>query len=231
MKRYRGFLLDADNTLFDYDRAEREALDETLAKAAPAAPREEARAAYREINRGYWKRFEQGAIGLDGLKVGRFADLLSALAVAGDPQTVSAIYLGKLAAKAYFLPHARETLDALSRRSRLCLVTNGISSVQRGRLAAAGIEACFTAVLISEELGFAKPDPRFFAAAVESLGLQPAELLCVGDSPTSDVAGARAAGIDACWYAPSAAAWPGPGQPPSLVVGDLAELLAFAPHG
>jgi 2-haloacid dehalogenase len=229
MKGYRGFLLDADNTIFDYDRAEAEALDETLAEAAPAAPRGEAKAAYRAINAGYWKRFEQGTISLDALKVGRFADLLSALSVAGDPNAVSAAYLGRLASKAYFLPNARETLDALSRRSLLCLVTNGIAMVQRGRLAAAGVEGCFAAIMISEELGFAKPDPRFFAAAAAALGLPPADLLCVGDSPASDVAGARAAGIDACWYAPGAPAWPGPGEPPLLVVRDLAELLAFAP--
>ncbi len=70
MKTYRGFLFDADNTLFDYDRAETEALDETLAHAAPSVPRGQRRDAYRAINAGYWKRFEQGALTLAALKVG-----------------------------------------------------------------------------------------------------------------------------------------------------------------
>ena len=42
-------------------------------------------------------------------------------------------------------------------------------------------------------------------------------------------AGARAAGIAGCWYNPAGAPWPGPGEPPERVIGDLRELLAMAP--
>ena len=229
MKSYRGFLLDADNTLFDYDKAEGEALDETLGETAPLVPREEALAAYRAINAGYWKRFEQGVVTLAALKVGRFADLVRQLGVSGDPRLISNDYLARLGSKAYFLPHARAVVEELSRRAALCLVTNGISRVQRGRLALSGIAPCFTAVLISEELGCAKPDLYFFNAACKALRLPPSELLCVGDNPDSDIAGAHAAGIDACWYAPSGAAWPGPAQAPAWVIRDLEELMRFAP--
>jgi len=99
--------------------------------------------------------------------------------------------------------------------------------VQRGRLATSGLSGHFTAVLISEEMGVAKPDPRFFHAAANALGLEPARLLCVGDNPAADVAGARAAGIDACWFSPSGAPWPGPGEPPAYIVRDLGELPSF----
>lgn len=229
MKTYRGFLLDADNTLFDYNRAETEALDETLARAAPLVPREKARAAYRTINAGYWKRFEQGALTLAALKVGRFADLLKDLDREGDPSKLSDEYLARLSQKAYFLPHARAVVRALSRRADLCLVTNGISLVQRGRLSLSGIAGCFSAVLISEELGVAKPDPRFFQAARDALRLPASDLLCVGDTPAADVVGARAAGIDACWYAPSGASWPETASAPDYVIRSLKELLKFAP--
>jgi 2-haloacid dehalogenase len=229
MKTYRGFLLDADNTLFDYDRAEREALDETLAQAAPLVPRETARAAYRNINAAYWRRFEQGAVTLADLKVGRFEDLLKDLDLEGDPSELSDGYLTRLSKKAYFLPHARSVVRALSRRADLCLVTNGISVVQRGRLSLSGIAGCFSAVLISEELGVAKPDARFFHAARAALRLPPSDLLCVGDTPAADVQGARAAGIDACWYAPSGAAWPETLAAPDYVIRSLKELLKFAP--
>ena len=229
MKSYRGFLLDADNTLFDYDRAEGEALDETLDETAPSVPREEALAAYRVINAGYWKRFEQGVVTLAALKVERFADLVRELGVSGDPHLISKAYLARLGSKAYFLPHARGVVEELSRRAALCLVTNGISRVQRGRLSLSGIAPCFTSILISEELGCAKPDLRFFEAACEALRMPPSELLCVGDNPDSDIAGARSAGIDACWYSPTGGAWPGPSQAPTWVIRDLEELMHFAP--
>ena len=123
-------------------------------------------------------------------------------------------YVARLSTKAHFLPGAAECVTELARRASLCLVTNGLSRVQRGRLAHSGIAGRFTAILVSEELGLAKPDPRFFHAAAAALRLPPGQLLCVGDSPAADIAGARAAGIDACWFAPSGAPWPGPGEPP-----------------
>ena len=229
MKTYRGFLLDADNTLFNYDRAETEALDETLAQAVPRVPREKARASYRSINAGYWRRFEQGAVSLEALKVGRFADLLKNLDQEGDAAVLSDAYLSHLSQKAYFLPDAEEVVRALSRRADLCLVTNGISRVQRGRLGLSGIAGCFKAILISEELGVAKPDARFFEAACGALRLSPSDLLCVGDTPAADVQGAQAAGIDACWYAPSGASWPLGDGAPDFIIRSLKELLKFAP--
>jgi 2-haloacid dehalogenase len=228
MKTYRGFLFDADNTLFDYDRAEVEALDETMAEAAPSVAPENARAAYRAINAGYWRRFERAEVSRDELKVGRFADLLSVLQVSGDPRAMGDSYLARLSRKAYFLPHAREVVETLSRTAALCLVTNGFSLVQRGRIAASGIEDRFTAILISEDLGFAKPDPRFFSAACEALRLHPADLLCVGDSPVTDIGGALSAGIDACWYAPHGAEWTETARKPTLVIRDLLELTQYA---
>jgi YjjG family noncanonical pyrimidine nucleotidase len=228
MKIYRGLLLDADNTLFDYEKAESLALEETLRPMMPASQRPYAAAAYRSINAAWWTRFEQGSITAAELKVGRFADLIAHLGLPFDPAETSARYLARLSTQAPLLPHAKESLAAASRVAKLCLVTNGISQVQRGRLAAAGITAYFSAVLISEELGIAKPDPRFFHAASDALGIGCVDLLCIGDNPAADIAGARAAGIDACWFAPAGAEWPGPGEKPHIVLHDLRNIVNLA---
>jgi len=229
MKSYRGFLFDADNTLFDYDRAEKEALAEAIAAAAPGIPDGAAVSAYRAVNADYWKRFEEGSVTLDELKIGRFRDFLGSLGARGDPEALSAAYCAALSRKAYFLPHAREVLEELARTALLCIVTNGLAEVQRGRIERSGIGGLLAAVIVSEEIGISKPDPRFFRAAAEALGLGPGELLCVGDSPSTDIAGAAAAGIDACWYSPAGAPWAGPGPAPAFVAADLRDLLAFAP--
>lgn len=224
MKRYRGLLLDADNTLFDYEKAESLAIEATLEPMVPEGQLPRAAAAYRSINAGWWRRLEQGAVTADELKVGRFADLIALLGLPFDPAATSARYLAALASHAPLMPYARESVAAAARVAKLCLVTNGLTTVQRGRLQASGLEEYFSAVLISEEMGIAKPDPRFFLAAAAALGIAPADLLCIGDNPAADIAGARAAGIDACWFAPEGSAWPGPGRSPrtcSTICGKL----------
>jgi YjjG family noncanonical pyrimidine nucleotidase len=232
MKIFRGFLLDADNTFLDYDRAEREAFLEAVAPALAGVPPGEAHAAYCRINAEHWARFERRAITAGELKVGRFRALLESFGLRSDDAAAAALstrYLAALSGKAFFLPHAREVLEELSRRAALCLITNGLTLVQKGRIRKAGIGPFFRAVLISEELGLAKPDPRFFLRAAEASGLPPAELLCVGDNPSADIGGARAAGIAGCWYNPAGAPWPGPGDPPERIIADLRELLELAP--
>ncbi len=232
MKTFRGFLLDADNTFLDYDRAEQEAFLEAVPPALAGVPPEEARRAYSRINAEHWARFERQAITAEQLKVGRFRVLLDHFGLRSEPADaarLSARYLAALSGKAFFLPHAREVLEELSRRAALCLITNGLTLVQKGRIRKAGIGPFFRAVLISEELGLAKPDARFFLRAAEAAGLPPSELLCVGDNPSADIGGARAAGIAGCWYNPAGAPWPGPGDPPERVIRDLRELLEMAP--
>ncbi len=229
MKQYRGVLLDADNTIFNYDKSESAALDETLAEAAPGVARAQAVDTYRDINARYWKRFEAGEVDATALQTGRWKDFFSAFGLRGDPKKTAVDYVASLSRQAHLLPGAAEAVRALAGRTRLGLVTNGLSLVQRGRLDRSGLSPFFSSVVISEEIGRAKPDPRFFQAAVESLGLPAAALLCVGDNPVADVGGARAAGIDAWWFSPNGAPWPGPGEAPR-VVKDLSEILPML-HG
>jgi FMN phosphatase YigB (HAD superfamily) len=92
----------------------------------------------------------------------------------------------------------------------------------------AGISGLFKAVLISEEIGVSKPDPAFFRAAAQALGLPPADLLCVGDSPSTDIRGALASGIDACWYSPNGAVWQEGEPAPLYTIRDLRELERFS---
>lgn len=234
MKIFRGFLLDADNTFLDYDRAEREAFLEAVAPALAGVPPGEAHAAYCRINAEHWARFERRAITAGELKVGRFRALLESFGLRSDDAAAAALstrYLAALSGKAFFLPHAREVLEELSRRAALCLITNGLTLVQRGRIRTSGMERFFSAILISEEVGIAKPDPGFFRLAADALALPASELLCVGDNPGADIAGARGAGIAGCWYNPAGRPWPGPGEPPERTIADLRELLGFAETG
>jgi YjjG family noncanonical pyrimidine nucleotidase len=226
---FRGFLIDADNTIFDYDRAEREALAAVLAEAG-LEPTPAIHEAYRRINDGFWRAFERGEVTQDELKVERFRRLFAETAPGRrtDPAETSRKYLSKLAMQVHLLPHAARAIADLAGRAALGLATNGLPEVQRGRLERSGLAHCFHAVLISGEIGVAKPDPRFFLMGAERLGLQPSEVLCVGDVPGTDIRGARAAGMASCWVAGPGASWP-EGEPgPDYTIRDLRALAALS---
>ena len=94
----------------------------------------------------------------------------------------------------------------------LVLATNGITSVQRGRIAATDTGKYFKAIVISEEVGAAKPDPAFFKIASEQSGNPAKEnILMIGDSMTSDMRGAANYGIASCLIVPPHKEVPVPG--------------------
>ena len=99
------------------------------------------------------------------------------------------------------VPEAKEMLDALkSKGYRLFAASNSFAHLQRSRLEQAGILHYFEDTYISMDIGYDKPDVRFFEEALRRSGLQPSEVLMIGDSMTTDILGAQAAGIDALFF-------------------------------
>ncbi len=143
---FRGFLLDADNTLFDFDRAETDALLATV--RVPQTRADELLREYRRINTDLWVEAEAGRISFEGLAVERFSRLCASLGLDADPRELSRRYLQDLGGRAYLMPGALPVLDRLSRRAVLGLLSNGIPSVLRGRLARSGIDIFFHGVFI-----------------------------------------------------------------------------------
>ena len=94
------------------------------------------------------------------------------------------------------LPGTTEALDTLGRRYRLGLVTDfGDAPGVYRILERFGLAGRFDPVVISVEVGRAKPHPSMFARALEGLGLSPSEIVHVGDNLVCDVEGASRAGI------------------------------------
>ena len=200
--KYRWLLFDADGTLFDYDRAEAHALTETFTQIGLGFQNGYLES-YRQINNDLWRAFERGEISQEKLKTERFRILCQVLNMTADPAELSQIYLANLAKGIYLIEGAKEMIAVLSAHYRLAIITNGLKDVQRPRFANSAIVNYFTAIVISEEVGVAKPDSKIFDIAFKDMG-QPGkgEVLIIGDSLTSDIAGGVNYGIDTCWYNP-----------------------------
>jgi phosphoserine phosphatase len=120
---------------------------------------------------------------------------------------------------------AAPALDALRAGRRLALVTNGASCLQREKLAASGLAGRFDEVVVSGDLGLAKPHPAIYERALRALGADPGDAVMVGDSLRNDVDGARAAGLRAIWV--NREGRPRPAGDAGLVeIGGLGELPA-----
>jgi HAD superfamily hydrolase (TIGR01549 family) len=161
---YTWLLFDADRTLFDYDRAEGTALEHAFGQLGVAFE-PACLDLYREINMRVWRQFENGQITAEQLRLRRFELLFEALSQPLAPAEFSRIYLRHLARGSHLIDGASEVVPALCAKYRLALITNGLRDVQRPRLAGSAIRDCFAEVIISEEIGAAKPDPAIFDAA------------------------------------------------------------------
>lgn len=195
--RYKYLLADNDNTLMDFSAAEYHALRETLA-AVNITPDDETCALYSHINDALWKALERGETTQKELKVKRFRQLLEAIGRTDlNADEVAALYSEHLSTRADLMPGAMEFLQAIHGKMKIALVSNGVSSIQRGRLSRSPFTPMLDAVIISEELGVSKPDPAMIYAALEQLGCSDKrEAVLLGDSLSADIPAAINAGID-----------------------------------
>jgi putative hydrolase of the HAD superfamily len=234
-KTYSALILDADNTLFDFNRAEQAALREALQTNGYNGFPEGTYLLYHRINANLWKLFEQGGISQEELRTERFRRLLDTLPLPNhiarqpDPQKIGDQYIAFLSEKGFLLPHALSVLRMLSSKVPLVLLSNGIASVQRRRISRSGIAEYFRDILISGEVGISKPDPVIFHLAIRKLECTPDRILCVGDSPSSDIRGGSSAGLDTCWFTPPEVVYPTGEPQPTYRISDLRRLLDFLP--
>ena len=199
MVKYPIVLFDADNTLFDFYRAEREALCDAL-RAFGVEANEEKIETYSTINDALWKKLERGEVTKSALRVLRFAQFCKHYALDLDVERLAVAYTDFLSQKQYLMPGALEVCKELSKHCALYIITNGISSVQRGRFETSVLRPCFKDLFISEELGAEKPKREYFDAVAAAIpGFDPRMALVVGDSLSSDIQGGIFAGIDTCW--------------------------------
>ena len=205
---YPYLLLDADNTLFNFDRANREAFHAVCTSfAIPES--DETFALYERCNNEMWAAFDRGECTKEFLVVQRFRNFLAAMGLDRDPEGCNALHLQTLSRCAFMLPYAEEVCRTLSRDHKLYLVTNAVASVQRSRLSACPFGDVFTAAFISEEAGAAKPHKAYYDYVRRQVPeITPENTLVIGDSLSTDIQGANNAGLPCCWFNPSKKAAP-----------------------
>lgn len=236
MKPVEALFFDLNSTLLDGSGI-REAIRRTCGEIAAARLGLDAvrlLEANNEVWRAYWPEVEdKWTLGvLDGATVSLEAWSRALRACGCDDDSLARL------ARDTHRRHERETIRLfddvqelftwLSRTGLpLALITNGASDTQRDALRVLGIEQRFGAVVISGEVGVAKPDAAVFGLAIEKLGVNPANVWHVGDSLRVDVAGAKAAGLTAVWLNRNRLPWKEGDPRPDYEIQSLTELAGL----
>ena len=198
----QAILFDLDDTLFDHRRASALALGAMHATHAPDLPFETFAVKHAEVLEVFHRRFLAGEFTLDEARVARMQTLFAAFDREIDAaRAIEAAqrYRARHQANRHLVAGAIELLDALRDHCRLGVVTNNSTAEQIEKLRALNIASYFDTVVISEDVGVAKPDKKIFSIALERIGVRPQDAVFVGDNWKNDIVGAVNAGMSAVW--------------------------------
>ena len=241
MKQYKAVLIDWDDTIGDFIGAAKLALQEMYDKYHLSdyfASHEEFVSLYKPHNIELWDKYGKDLVTKAFLRVDRFLwPLLHGSKVGerqeakGERQELTALaeqmsedFLHLTTAHFSLLEGAEALVRYLAEKYPLTVVTNGFVEVQYEKFEKSGLRDCFAHIVLSEEVGCQKPNPRIYEEALRMNGVSAEEAVMIGDSWNSDIQGAINAGIDQIWIRKSQDPLP-EGQSATYIVKSLSEVM------
>lgn len=197
---YSTLLLDVDETILNFRKAEKEGLREVFEKNGVKISSRLLNT-YKATNHELWQRIEKGTFAKADLEKTRFSETFRRLGLPSDigPKCGHDFTI-TLSQKGYYLPYAKKMVTEMAKEYDLAIVTNGFKVIQEGRLKDCGLDRIISKVFISEEIGYEKPDRRLFEFVINRLKTNDLhQILMIGDSLTSDIKGAQNSGITPFW--------------------------------
>ncbi|MDD6808397.1 MAG: YjjG family noncanonical pyrimidine nucleotidase [Oscillospiraceae bacterium] len=198
----KNILVDLDDTIYDFRKAEKIAVKKTL-ESFGLPSNEEVLERYHVLNQEQWKLLEKGVITRDQVKVQRYANLFKEYDITESPEKAALAYENNLAIGHYFVEGAEEFLEKSNQKYNLYMVSNGTSVVQHARIKSGDIEKYFKKIYISEDIGLTKPSIEFFNHCFLDANIKKEETVILGDSLTSDILGGINCGIKTIWFNPN----------------------------
>lgn len=196
--KYQWILFDADETLFSFRSFG--GLQKVLARYGLEF-NEQDYAAFQAVNQRLWIAYQNQEIDAEGLQRQRFSRL--AALTGEDPLKLNALLMEEMALLSLPLENTVATLQALQGKCKMGIITNGFNAMQQKRLDNTQTAPFFELLVVSENVGIAKPDKRIFEYAFAQMGnVDKRRILMVGDTLSSDIVGGQNAGIDTCWFNP-----------------------------
>jgi len=231
-RQVKAVFFDVAGTLWDGSRCARQVLEVILPHFKGYLPEEDVDEVVRRFNAVLFDQVQSRHLRerRPFSRARRFEALLDSYGVSkpGLAQEMSSKYDGarRLVMRQFVRDDAFHVLTELGRRgiARGALV-NGTPAVQRHLLNSIGLERHMDHVVLAEVEGHSKPDVRIFRHVLRTAGLEPHEMLFVGDSPLTDILGAARAGIPTVWFNTGRRRLPKGFPRPDFSITRLTELL------
>lgn len=199
---YRAVFFDIDDTLLNFGQSGKRALQQTFTDYALPWD-EQAQAVFTELNNGLWQQQKQGLMKVHEVINSRFGLFFEAMNWQDlDAAAVTLSHQHNLSEQSVLEHGALELVQQVSANHQIYAASNSMLALQTKRLKQAQLLPYFNDLYISSDIGYEKPDSRFFETCLQRSGLQANEVLFVGDSIEADMVGALGCGMDMCWYNP-----------------------------
>ena len=201
----KAVIFDVDNTLLSFDGYVKECMKNGFPVFGIKEYKEEMFEVFARINDSLWLQIERKEITFEELQRVRWNLIFEQLGIEADGIEFEAYFREYLNVSAIPMEGALELLNHLKGRYRLYIASNGPYDQQINRLKLSGMLPYFSEVFISQKIGYSKPDPLFFNYCLDHINrneenkILPEEILMVGDSLSSDIAGGKTVGMKTCF--------------------------------
>ena len=200
MKKYKTLLFDIDDTLFDFSIDQEIAFKKAMHNIGYECT-DEMYNRYNDINLSMWKLLDEGKISLQELFIKRFEVFFKEYNIKENPKKFNKELDYAFQETGTPIEGVEELLESLKDNYELAITSNSPKAQQYHRLRNANFDKYFSKIFISEELGYNKPDQKYFDIVFDNIeNKDKSSIMIIGDSLTSDIIGGNNAGIDTCWY-------------------------------
>ncbi len=208
MKHIKAVLFDLDHTLWDFEANSRQTIAELFDRnrigLLYGVEFPEFISVYERINHSMWAAYSIGELSKSSLRKGRFSMTLDHFGIHDEKlaECLAEDYVQESPRKTNLFPFVHESLTYLKQKYKLGLITNGFAEVQMVKIRQSNLSGYFDPVVISEQVGFKKPDPTIFQHAASLCGIHASSCLMIGDNLDTDIKGALDAGMYALHFDP-----------------------------
>ncbi|WP_421774015.1 HAD family hydrolase [Gracilimonas sp.] len=194
---------DLDDTLLDHKKAEQAGLRDVHNHfdMFNGISEDNLLETYDHINKGLWEEYGRGEIDRHELHRRRFSETFQELGLGeGMHEEAGKVYMNYYRNHWEWIDGAKEAYDLIAEKYKVGIITNGFAETQRLKIDQFKLRETASQIVISEDVGVMKPDPKIFDHSTDLAGVNREDILYVGDSFTSDVVGGSKANWKVAWY-------------------------------